>query len=94
MDIIVADHQSFGVTGHDDLQSDPPGTRPPSTPAAVNTGVYFNGGFEIPSKKYIYVLDIKYIRWTRDNFTPQEAWFERGDGEFQFTFASKYAEMF
>ena len=89
MDIIVADHQSFGVTGHDDLQSDPPWDTTPIYASRVNTGVYFNGGFEIPSKKYIYVLDIKYIRWTRDNFTPQEAWFERGDGEFQFTFGVK-----
>jgi hypothetical protein len=89
MDILVADQQTFGVTGHDELQDNPPWDTTPIYASRVNTGVYFNGGFEIPGKRYIYVLDIKYIRWTRNNFTAQDAWFDRDDGEVQFTFGVK-----
>jgi hypothetical protein len=89
MDVIAADQQTFGVDGHDELQDDPPWDTTPIYASRVNTGVYFHGGFELPSKKYLYVFEVKYIRWTRDNFTPAESWFERGQGEFQFTFGVK-----
>jgi hypothetical protein len=54
-----------------------------------NLGMYLTSGFEIPGGSYSYVFEIKYIRWSHNNFTADTSFFERGRNEFQITFGVK-----
>jgi len=61
----------------------------PEYNSRINAGIYFAGGFDIPGKKYSYLIEIRYIRWMRDNFKPQPSYFLRNAGELQLTLGIK-----
>lgn len=83
LDFIVGDGTTF--SGGDGTEYD----TIPAYNTRVNAGPYFNAGFEIPIKTFIYCFEFKYIAWTRDNFVPSTSFYKRDKGELQLTFGIK-----
>ncbi|MBP7865241.1 MAG: outer membrane beta-barrel protein [Acidobacteria bacterium] len=83
-DFILAHSQSTNTTGVTQDYN-----LVPAYNSRTNVGFYFNGGFEIPSSSFMYVIDFKYIWWGLDNFTGAETFYKRNKGELQFTFGIK-----
>ncbi|MBN2430979.1 MAG: hypothetical protein JXQ27_05860 [Acidobacteria bacterium] len=85
-DFIVAESQTI------DFSSAPPeGNYDTITDFAKrhNLGMFLSTGFEIPGGSYAYIFEVKYIRWSHNNFTAETSFFERSRNEFQITFGVK-----
>jgi len=82
-DFIVAESTSIDFSGEP-----PEGSYEtiPEFDKRHNLGMYLSTGFEIPGNSYAYVFQVKYIRWSHNNFTAANSFFERNRNEFQITF--------
>lgn len=89
MDAIVGETVSSGGTHGTADEALPDFETIPDYRTRLNTGVYFNAGFEIPSTNFLYVFEFRYIRWSRDNFDAETSFYERSNGEIQWTFGVK-----
>jgi hypothetical protein len=89
MDAIIAESKSQGGTHGTPDDALPDFESIPDYRTRLNTGIYVNGGFEIPGGNYLYVFEFRYIHWSRDNFTADTSFYERSRGEIQWTFGVK-----
>mgnify|MGYP001767031133 CR=1 FL=1 len=84
-DYILGESQTLSTVGEHAMDVD----TVPDYNSRINAGIYFGGGFDIPGKKYSYIIEFRYVRWMRDNFLASTSYFVRKDGEFQFTLGIK-----
>jgi len=88
-DFIIAESQTTGIQHSDTMETEPHYDTIPTYNSKANIGTYFCTGFEIPGQSYLYVIQFKYIRWGKDNFTSADSFFNRNKNELQITFGIK-----